>query len=446
MRNTAIDPDVEEVLRQGSRPNGADRHTAQREIPKPAPLDKAAFYGVAGEFVRIVEPHTESDPAALLSQFLAAAGCYLGHGSYYLVGADRHYTNLYIVEVGKTSKGRKGTSFGHVRQVFERIDPAFLHTCLTTGLSTGEGLIHHVRDARTEVKAVKENGKIRHEETVVDTGVTDKRLLVVEPEFSRALKAGEREGNTLTATMRQGWDTGDLATMTKNTAERARGAHISIVGHITKDEINQLLLAVGPANGYGNRFLWFWVERSKLLPFGGDLNPEELDDIGRKLKMARDTTQWSLRVQFDDDAKASWNNLYASLSIERLGLLGAILDRAEAQVVRLATLYALLDRVTQIGLRHLNAALAVWKYCEASVRFIFGNKLGDPTADTILDCLKTVGQAGATRTQINRLFGSHKDSAEIERALGVLLREDLVRSERESTAGAPSERWFFKGA
>ena len=34
--------------------------------PWPEPLGKAAFHGLAGDFVRLVEPHTEADPAALL--------------------------------------------------------------------------------------------------------------------------------------------------------------------------------------------------------------------------------------------------------------------------------------------------------------------------------------------------------------------------------------------
>ena len=40
----------------------------------PRPLGEAAYYGLAGEFVRLVEPHTEADPASLLVQLLAATG------------------------------------------------------------------------------------------------------------------------------------------------------------------------------------------------------------------------------------------------------------------------------------------------------------------------------------------------------------------------------------
>ena len=40
--------------------------------PQPWPLlDEAALHGLAGEVVRLIEPHTEADPVALLASFLA---------------------------------------------------------------------------------------------------------------------------------------------------------------------------------------------------------------------------------------------------------------------------------------------------------------------------------------------------------------------------------------
>jgi hypothetical protein len=55
------------------------------------------------------------------------------------------------------------------------------------------------------------------------------------------LQVIERESNTLCAIIRQGYDTGDLRILTKRQAARATGAHICIIGHITKDELKRLL-------------------------------------------------------------------------------------------------------------------------------------------------------------------------------------------------------------
>lgn len=110
----------------------------------------------------------------------------------------------------------------------------------------------------------------------------------------------------------------------------------------------------------------------------------------------------------------------------------------------MSLLYALLDRKSKIELCHLDAALAVWKYCEASTRFIFGESLGDETADELLEFLKVAGSAGATRTEISKLFKGHKPSPEISRALATLGRKALVRCQTEASEGARNiERWFY---
>src|SRR5262249_2120710 len=96
----------------------------------------------------------------------------------------------------------------------------------------------------------------------------------------------------------------------------------------------------------------------------------------------------------DAHANALWAAVYGPLSEGKPGLLGAIISRAEAQVLRLSVLYAVLDQPKVITVDHLKAALAIWEYCDASARIIFGNRLGDPTADRILEALRAAGPTG----------------------------------------------------
>ena len=193
-------------------------------------MSKEAFIGPAGAFVRTVDPHTEADPHALLITFLVGVGNLIGHPLHVPVGGDRHHANVFAVLVGRTGRGRKGSSESQVRKALERVDPAWASDCRATGLSSGEGLIWSVRDRITKINKAGD-------EAVVDAGVDDKRLYVVEPEFSSTLKVAGREGNTLSPVIRQAWDTGTLRTMTKNSPARATNAHISIIGHITQTEL-----------------------------------------------------------------------------------------------------------------------------------------------------------------------------------------------------------------
>ena len=87
----------------------------------------------------------------------------------------------------------------------------------------------------------------------------------------------------------------------------------------------------------------------------------------------------------------------------------------------------------QIKLVHLKAALAPWKYCEDSARYIFGDAIGDPLADELLRALRNSGEL--TRTQIRDLFKRHKSSEKIDAALAALKKYGLVRSELRSTGG-----------
>src|ERR1035438_7075024 len=111
-----------------------------------------------------------------------------------------------------------------------------------------------------------------------------KQLLVIEPEFASVLRVAGREGNTLSTVYRQAWDSGLLRVLNKNSPVKATGAHISIIGHITRDELLMELSNNDKVNGFGNRNLWLCVQRSKFLPDGGDWDNLDLGPLISRLK------------------------------------------------------------------------------------------------------------------------------------------------------------------
>ena len=78
----------------------------------------------------------------------------------------------------------------------------------------------------------------------------------------------------------------------------------------------------------------------------------------------------------DENARQVWWAVYPELSEGGPGLSGAVTSRAEAQTMRLALLYALLDSSDCIRREHLVAALALWEYVEASAQCVFGDSMG----------------------------------------------------------------------
>lgn len=399
----------------------------------PAPLRQEALHGPVGEFVRRLAPHTEADPAAILVQLLVGIGNLLGRTAHFVVESDNHYLNLNVVIVGNSSKARKGTSWGHVKRLLLLIDPSWPPPI--TGLSTGEGLIHQVRDPITKMDA-------EGNEVVVDEGQSDKRLLAVETEFGRLLQCAGRDSNTLSAVIRQAFDTGDLRVATKSSPERATGAHICIIGHITGIELNLLLTQSDCANGLANRFLWCAAKRSKLLPEGGNVDSVDFSDLMKQFREAIEFGRRVGRIRLDETARETWHGIYEALSSEQPGLLGAVCSRGEALVLRMATLFAVIDRSPTITIPHLKAALAVWDYCAASAKFIFGSTLGNPLAEKVKAALEGVGDRGVPLSGLYDLFNGHVNKDELHNALKQLQAQGLARFEKLKTSGRPSQVWF----
>jgi hypothetical protein len=409
-------------------------------------LEETALLGLAGDFVRLIEPHSESDPAALLMQFLAAYGNCIGRTAHFVVEADKHYMNLFAVLVGSTSSGRKGTSWGQAMRPFESVDEQWARGCIASGLSSGEGLINAVRDEDRQEKPIKAGGKSTGimEVVVTDAGVSDKRSLVFEGEFASVLRVQGREGNTLSAVIRQAWDTGNLRSLVKNAPIRATDAHISIIGHITRGELERCLDDTEAVNGYVNRFLWLCVRRSKYLPEGGRLQDENFAPFLRRLREAIEFGKSVGEMKRDEEARELWCQNYARLVDGHAGLFGAITARAVAQVLRLSCLYALLDLSASVRREHLEAALALWSYAESSARFIFGERTGDKVADEILRALREAESEGRTQTELNNLFHGHRTSGQITNALNSLVEAGLIFSREEATGGRPTRRWLAR--
>ena len=410
-------------------------HETPVSEPRPWPeLNEAALYGLAGDVVQAFESHTEADRAAVLANLLCAFGNVIGRGAFARVGTTEHHLKLFVGLVGQTSKARKGESWGPVRALMEIVDSGWAQERVMSGLSSGEGLIYHVRD---EVR-----GERKGEEVILDPGEPDKRLLALEGELAGLLKVMARDGNTLSPTIRQAWDGDRLRTLTKNNPTKATGAHISLIGHVTKDELLRHLGEIEAANGFANRFIWLMVRRSQELPFGGDVPRGELEKLAQRLDSAVRFGRKPQLIRWDESAQGPWREVYGSLSEGKGGLFGAVVARAEAQTLRLATLYAVMDKSEAIEYEHLAAALALWDYAEESARYIFGDATGDPVADEILEALKVSGREGLTRTEIRDLFGRNRSAERINQALGMLLKLGRVRRINEPTGGRPVERWF----
>lgn len=420
----------------------------------PRAMDSDAFHGLPRRIVELLAPTVEADRVAILLHFLVAFGNAVGPHPHMILGRRRHGTVLYAVVVGRTAKSRKGTAWAAVEEIMQSAARLWHDERIASGLSSGEGLISNVRDPITE-RVRKRDGEVEDDdgaeadedgfvERVVDPGVEDKRLLIVEQEFAQPLRLMRREGNPLSQYLRTLWDSGRAAAMTRHSPLKATNAHVSVLGHIVVEELRKEMHSVDWYNGFANRFLFACVRRSRPLPEPPIVDPLDIDNLASEVAEAIGQAQngASLLI-FDAEAQALWNRVYVGeLSVDRMGIVGAITARAEPYVARIAMIYALLDNSELIRPQHLRAALAVWRYCDASVRFLFADAgTGDPDAERLRAMLGDYPQ-GMTRDEIRNALNRNWPSKRIEDALAILKAAGLAVVEIEPSSGIrPIERW-----
>jgi hypothetical protein len=414
----------------------------------PLPMSEDAFIGVSGQIVRFLEPTVEADRIGLLLHLLVGFGNLIGRGPHMSLGRRQHSAVVYALIVGRTAKARKGTAWAAVEEILERAGRTWHDERIDFGLASGEGLVSKVRDAMTERVSPFDGNTAEPDadgfvERVIDPGVLDKRLLIIEQEFAQPLRLMRREGNPLSQHLRTLWDAGKAATMTKHSPTKATNAHVSIIGHIVQEELEKEMRSVDWFNGFANRFLFACVRRSQLLPEPPINDPLDIEAFGADLARAAEWAQSANLMIFDPDAQSLWNKAYiGELSVERFGAYGAVTARAEPYVARLSMIYALLDGETMtIRSKHLRAGLAVWRYCDSSARFLFATgDTGNVDADKLLEALRK-SPVGLTRTEIREVVGGRWEQDRIGSALALLRSAGLAVAEREVTTGRPVERW-----
>jgi Protein of unknown function (DUF3987) len=360
--------------------------------------DSAAFYGLAGEIVRAIEPYTEADPAGLLGGVLVRFGSMVGPMAETRVGHAHHPPCLFSAMVGRSSRSRKDSANWEISGVFENVEDGWRDRHEIGGFGSGEALIE---------RATKQ---------------PDESILMIESEFSRVLATASRDGSTVSQVLRSAWDFRRMEHRIRGKDYAAPPTPVSLVGHITADELKDRRNGLRPVeimNGFGNRILWIYVDRRRIDPRGTSLPQASETALVRRLHdvliAAREARN---PVERSGAAEDLWADLYARMANDDgLGIIGQVTARAEAQVLRLSLIYALLDGVDVIGREHLEAAWEFWRYCRWSAQHIWvGSGTGDPDLDRIADVLSGGGRL--SREALDRMFQGHRSTADLrERAV-----------------------------
>jgi hypothetical protein len=410
-------------------------------IAPPAP-DQAMYYGLVGEAGRIAANETEVNPVAAMAGFLSFLGANVGRDVYLAIGNTYHHPRIFTLHVGRSGRGRKGDALSLTQRIRTRMEETWAGTlgqCHAGGLSTREGLALLIHDG---LKQGKED----------IPPIDDKRLWVVESEFANVLHQSRRDGNTLSAALRDAWDGVSIRPAIKSSRVWATRPHIGIHACVTPSELLSLIESRDLSNGFANRFLMIWAERTRIVPFPQPTPKAVLDRLAERTaavvrfaKGGYPGTESSREMHLSDAASLLYAEAYRKelTRTESADLLTSLLERQAPYVLRLATLFALTDQALLIQEHHINAALAWVRYARQSVRFIFGEAAqvaeGEQKADTARKILEFLRDRpdGADRTAlINECFQRRGSASRIDEALSSLLlavppRIELIEQPRK---------------
>lgn len=352
-----------------SRPPGGD----------PPVLNDAAFHGPCGELALRCARHIEVAPAAVLTQALAYTGAWAGWQRTLSGGGSARPVTPWVVVVGRSALGRKGTSHDEVAKAFAPATSAPVPNRLSmmSGFGSGEILV----DALVPDPA--------------NPGVA--RIVMVEAEYVGLLAATARKGSRLGQVLRNLFDFSTVETRSRGHGSLAvpvGSYNVAVIGHAVAEELLIHLDHAAVYGGTANRMLWVWSERPERRSFFAEVPQSIRDDFARSfagtgltaglngparpLTMGTKATEhfdWTLRPRIENDS--------------RVGLYAAATNRGPTLVARLAGCYAISRGSTTINNTDLDAAMAVWEYSVRTAGRLFGVRTGNGRVDSLVNELRS---------------------------------------------------------
>jgi putative DNA primase/helicase len=418
----------------------------------PPTMPAHAYPELVRDVVNAATCSSEAHPVAVAANVLAFFCCAIGRTAYQRIGDATIHARPFFLVIGKSGKARKGTAEHTPREVGRRSDALLRKRHGSEdrtrqhagGVSSGEGIGWALRDPREPDEKTGKGG---------DLGVKDKRLLVIESEFANVLAQTKREGNILSATIRNLWDGRDIEPLTKTSQMTATRPHVVLIGHITTHELREKSTENDAANGLLNRHLMLHVHRQKLVPLPEATPADVLDSLAERLADAIDFATGgdphgnnTREVVMSPDAKAVWCELYPQITRDREGLAGSLMARSEVYARMLAMVFALIDQRDVIEAGDLLSSLAWVEYWRESIDFVWRDGEEQTELD---DFTKAVLDQVAARPGVKlsdlQDHWKRKRIPEVKAALETLLNlaPPLIEMRRDTSGGGrPAHRYY----
>ncbi|MEV3983593.1 DUF3987 domain-containing protein [Nonomuraea sp. NPDC049758] len=356
-------------------------------------VSPVVYSGLLGRIVQTITPHSEADPVGILGALLSAFSSAITNLPQVVYGTQSQTLSTWIVLIGNTGMGRKGTATRAALQVFKGALPDWAKSTVLEGCpQSGPAYVSTLADM---------NGN----------------ALMIEEEFADLLKVSARY-KSFGKAIRRSWEGASISNRTKEAVIHVDAPHVSIIGNVTPAEFAASIGKADRAGGTLNRFLCLYVERSKKIKLSEQISASAWSDLMRPLvrefrnavAYARDVEE----VTVSRSAMALWDDKLSEM-IDALTLGREAMEqfaaRAADYVWRLSALYALADRRDEITTRDLEAAVGLVSYMCDSVTYLspeVANGAGsseETLATRVEQFIKAAGPEGVNSTALFRKFG-----------------------------------------
>jgi hypothetical protein len=411
------------------------------EKPFPTPMSRKAYPGIVGEIVDIAEQQCGVSREAVATGFLIGMGNVLGRDIVFPQG--NNHLNDYAVVVGYSEEGGKGMAWNPTESLLTHIDFEWMNTRRYGSFNSGDAIVVALRNNRPLPKNRTE---------------LDNRLFIMSEEASKILKATQWPNNNLEEILCECWDCRpSLNSTNKRDHFLAENPYVSIFGNTTPRALKSYLGILQQENGFGNRFLWPMVRKTRVESFPKDVEWSKhkkvlkyLGDLKNHFERLKAKSTGPILLDWaEDGVREMWDEFCKSF--DRVS--NPLLSRRKPHVLRIASNFAVLEKSLVVKIAHLEASQEHWRYNIDSVEYNFGDdiSIANPHSKKMFWLLQRapIGKYGypeLPRTTLsNGVFNRNQASPiDVQQAFTGLLEAKVARFEkRQLGRGAPTEMWIL---
>ena len=274
------------------------------------------------------------------------------------------YPNFFVVLVGESESTKKTTSMRFALNVYNKVKE-LSNAEVVAGISSAEGLIR-------ALGGFVSGGEDADEEETERDGTPS--IIFLEEMASLLRKARQDSVTNLIPKLTELYDLPpEVRLPTRRRPLILRRPFVSMLCGTTPDWMESSLKEEEIMGGFSNRFIY--CVGTAGVPLAFPLKP----DLSRvTLGIAELAAYWrgkgATEIRWSDEARPVWADFYDGWRKSREGLSGvlaATTSRITSYAIKMAMLYAIMDKSEELLPEHLEAAVEFAKFCQWSASELF---------------------------------------------------------------------------